>query len=200
MAMLGWPGDLMVTRRVGTVDQTAAHRLVSLSDTESEHGTSMVTVTAVLTAPGVFWRGVEATSDPIAATAGTIATEVPILAGCTAPVGDAVIRWTAPATAVSVRDLATGSGLSWSGSLAAGSYLFMDAAALRAWMTTDADAWAPAGTDATSGLDYPTGGPLQMWPAMFGMDPTDRRVTVALGGSGRGASTAVTFRARPAYL
>lgn len=200
MAMLGAPGDLIVTRRVGAVDQTAAHRLVSISDTDADSGTSMVTVTAVLSAPGVFWRGVEATSDPIAATAGTIAAEVPILAGCTAPVGDAVVRTTGPATGVTVRDLATGTGLSWVGTLALGAYVFMDAASLRAWTTTDPDAWAPSGTDVTSGLDYPTDGPLQLWPVMTGTDPTDRRVSVALGGSGRGATTAVTFRARPAYL
>ena len=200
MALLGAPGDIVVTRRIGSVDLAAAHRLVSATGMESDTGMPLATVTAVLSAPGVFWRGQEFTSEPVAASAGTVTLEVPELAGSTAPVADAVVRASGPLTSVSLNDVPSGTGLSWSGSLSVGAFLFMDARTLRAWTSTDGAAWTGSATDATGGIDYPPAGPLQLWPAMTATDPTDRRVSITVDGTGRGSGTAVAVRARPAYL
>lgn len=50
-------------------------------------------------------------------------------------------------------------------------------------------------TDATSGLDYPPAGRLQLWPRMNGGAPSSRDATVTVSGA-----TEVVVRARPAYL
>ena len=195
--LLARPGDVELTRRVLDVvgvatDQHASARLKSIAEIKGSTASPLILVTALLELPSVFWRGAVVTSAPIAATTDTSAV-VPSLNGSTAPVVDAVLRVTGPAASIDVRDPATGTGLSWTGTLTAGQYLYLDAAQLRAWTTTSASAWAATESDVSTGLDYPAPGPLELWP-------TNRTVSVAVTGTGRSATTALAVRAAPAYL
>lgn len=159
--------------------------------------------------PGAYWTGVPhastsvwdgSTSHVPTPTASTSAT-LDSLAGSTAPITDAVLRLAGPLTSAVVTDAVTGTGLSWSGAtIAAGTYLYLDAATLRAWSSTSGGQWTPGGTDRTAGLDYPGAGPLQLWPAAQDGDPADRQVHVTVALSGMGEGTALTVRAAPAYL
>lgn len=200
LGLLSGPGDLVLTRRVGAVDQVATCRLESLTDAEADTAGPLTTVTAVLALTAPFFRGVVASSSSIAAASGVVVGEVDSLAGCTAPVVDAVVRVAGPAASVSATDVPSGTGLSWAGSLPVGSYLYLDAASLAGWVSTSASQWTAGGTSVSPAVDYPPAGPLQLWPVMQGVDPTDRRVKVSIDGTGRGASTAVVVRARPAYM
>ncbi|MFJ2297390.1 hypothetical protein [Oerskovia paurometabola] len=198
IGVLTAPG-LTLTRTSGTLVCAAPASLVSVSPDEFKTAAE-ATFEAVLTIPTVFLRDLAPiTSAPIPADANTTA-EVPALAGGTAPITDAVVRVQGPCTAVQVVDVVTGTGLSWSGVLAAGEYLFMDAGSLTARRATSATAWTSGGSAVSGALDYPAAGPLALWPRASGNDPTDRRVTVKVTGAGRAPSTAVTIHARRAYL
>lgn len=194
--VLGGPGSLALTRTVGGLVTTAHARLVSVAH---EHvGAGYDRAVALLAVPGVFWRGEPIASVPAPASGGRI--ELPALAGSTAPVADAVVQVAGPLTSVQVACPVSGTGLSWAGSLPAGSYLYLDAAGVTARVSPSASAWETGGAPASSGLDYPAAGVLSLWPAMHAGDPADRRVHVTVTGAGHTAATTVAVRARPAYL
>lgn len=80
----------------------------------------------------------------------------------TAPVYDAVARFAGPfAGTATVTDTATGTGISWSGSLFQGQYAFVDVGRMRAHVGT-ATSWG-AGSDVSAGVDYPPAGRLVLW-------------------------------------
>lgn len=202
LALLGQPGGVEITRRA--IDDTVAHdttaiaRLKSISEPHADAASPLTTVTVVLDLPDVFWRGTIATS-PQAPASGDTVTEVTSLAGSSAPVVDAVVRVSGPATALQILDVASGTGLSWSGALPEGEYLYLDAATLRAWRSTSWSEWAPGAADESLGLDYPGPGPLEIWP-LPGAAPEQRTPRLSVSGAGRGSSTALAVRAAPAYL
>lgn len=105
------------------------------------------------------------------------------LAG-TAPIADAVVRFTGPFAQVSIVDQATGSGLTWTGTASSGQYLYLDAATLVARRSTSASAWESGGTDVSGGLDYPAPGPLQLWPVSGETSPGVLRRQVQVQTSG----------------
>ena len=153
------------------------------------------TATIMLSIPGVFLRG------PVtASTAANLGTSTTLtlanLAGSTAPIGDAIIRIKGGLTNPSVTDANSGSGISWSGTLATTDYLYLDARTLTARRSTSATAWTSGGTDVTSTLSYPVGGPLQLWPDVNGA------VTVQVTGSAPSASPipTISVQAGGAYL
>lgn len=120
----------------------------------------------VLSVPAVFWSdpvGPVVSQGPAATVTGALA--LPLLAGGSAPITDAIIRFKGPFNgAVAASDPASGAGLSWSGTLTTTQYVFLNADTLKAHISTSATSWA-AGTDATSGLDYPPPGPLVLTPS-----------------------------------
>jgi hypothetical protein len=156
--------------------------------------------TVALAVPGVFLRGASADTAPVVVTDGDTVT-LATLAGSTGPVPDAVLRVRGGATSVQLVDAVTGTGLSWAGlALASTDYLFLHAATLTARRSTNPAAWATGGAVVTGQLDYPGPGPLQLWPAMEGTDPADRRVKLTVTGTGFDATTALAVRAQPSYL
>ena len=82
-----------------------------------------------------------------------------------APVPDAILRFPATATAATFTDQVSGTGISWQGTAGSG-YVYVDAATLTAWRSTNADAWN--GGTSIGGVDYPSAGPLQLTPALDG--------------------------------
>ena len=201
VSLLAHPAGVTITRRLdGAGGQVAAARLKSIGAGTAQYATPLTVVPAVFEIPAGVWRDAAATTTAAVAAATDVTAALTALAGGSAPITDAVVRVQGPATGITVTDVVSGTGLSWTGALAAGEYLFMDAAALTARRTTSSTAWDAGGTAVSGTLDYPAAGPLLLWPRMAATDPTDRRVTIRVTGTGRAATTAVTIRARRAYL
>lgn len=194
--LLARPGDLQVVRTVAPASGSARARLVSIGEATAEAASPMLVVPAVLALPDVFFRGALVT---------TVAYPVPsagaaiVALGGSAPIADAKVRVTGPATSVTITDVTSTTGLSWTGALPAGQYLYLDAATLTARLSASSTAWDSGGTDVSAGLDYPAPGPLQLWPQMNAV-PSARRVVVAAAGTGITGATQFTVQARPAYL
>ena len=191
------PG-LIVSRTSGTLTTTAAGRLVSITPDLFVAGV-VHAYNVIVGLPGVFLRTEPAVSDLGVVTSG-VEREASHLAGTTAPVADAILRVRGPLSAAQVADVLTGTGLSWAGSLTGSQYLYLDAGTLTARRSTSASAWLSGGTDVSGQLSYPAEGPLQAWPRMQGTDPTDRRISLRITGSGFGGTTAVAVRAGGSYL
>ena len=195
IALLAGP-SLIVTRVSGGLSLAAAAALVALNPDTLYYGKG-AKARATLAVPGVFFRPAVATLDPGASNFTDF--NFSALAAGNAPVPDAIARWTGPGTAANVSDTISGTGLSWSGSaVAAGSYLYLDAANLQAWVSTSASQWTKGGTDVSGGLSYPVAGPLQVWPMMSASDPAVRTTKVTVTGSG--GWTGFALRAAASYL
>lgn len=191
------PG-LVLGRYSGGLETSAPAEFVSISPGQFTPDVGAF-FTVLLAVPGVFMRGASADSVPVVVTSGATVT-IATLAGSTAPVPDATLRLEGPATSVAAVDPVNGTGLSWTGVLSAGEYLFLDAQGLTARISSTATDWTAGGTDETSGLDYPPAGPLQIQPRMEGSDPADRRCKLTITGTGFTAATELTVRAAPSYL
>lgn len=147
--------------------RTALGRVVSaVEPTASTPLLDRYKLQIVVNIPGVFWSdpvGPVVSQGPAATVTGAFA--LPLLAGGSAPITDAIIRFKGPFNGVvAVSDPASGAGLSWSGTLTATQYAFLNADTLKAHISTSATSWN-TGTDATSGLDYPPPGPLVLTPS-----------------------------------
>lgn len=189
--------ELSRVSEVGTTTATA--RLVSLVPGDYLAG-EWAFYTATITRDEPFWRGAQWTSPLRSPAPAALALEG--LAESTAPVVDAVLRFTGPLSQVTVTDAATSTGLSWVGSLASGQYLYLDAGRLTARRTLSSTAWTSGGSDVSGGLDYPTAGPLQLiattTPAQ-GEQPDVRAMEAQVAVVGAGTGTAVMVRARGAH-
>lgn len=201
VSLLSRPGDLVVTRLVGGQTHEASGRLVSMSDPEFYPAGNAVVIDVTVALPGVFFRPpAPSTSTLIEAGMSVSGAPVSSVTGSTAPVTDAVVRVTGPLTYIQVTDDLTGTGLSWAGTLTASQYVYLDAGALTARVSTSSSAWSSGGSVANSGLDYPPAGPLVLWTGPHEGDVTDRRATISLTGTGMTSATAVAVRARRSYL
>ena len=150
-ALFARPAGVTLSRVSGGVTATATARLVSLTQGDVSLASGWASFTAVLTVPGVTFRGTVVNSAPLDAN-GNTTVALPTLAGSSAPIRDAILRLSGPATSFSWTCPTSGTGISWAGTLAAGSYLYVDAASLTAWITTSASAWTITGTVETSRL------------------------------------------------
>jgi hypothetical protein len=195
-------GDLMsllgvsssITRVVDTTLQSAASILVSVS--EPEYNPGAVTLTSQHRLPGVFFRGVSADTTLTIANASTPVT-VTNLATSTGPITDAMLRAAGPISAAGLTVTAPGNltGLTVTGTVPSGTYLFVDCASYRAWTSTSATAWGPAGTDVSGLLDVPSAGMLAVESRMKASTPSDRAASLLVAGT-----TSLTIRARKAFL
>lgn len=155
---------LTLTRISGGIQASARARLVSLTPGEYFAG-RLARYTAVLAVPGVFFRGPEGDSVPVALTSTPKVVDLANLTGSTGPIADAVVRVAGPLTSVTVGDDSTGTGLSWTGSLPVGQYLYLHAEQAVARRSASSTAWGPEdGTDVSGGLDYPVAGRLALQP------------------------------------
>ena len=223
--------DLTLTRSLltagGRVEHSARAELVSV-DWGDYMLRSHARATIVFSVPGVVFRDGNTTPWTALVGSGLTAT-IPHLSDSTGPIPDAIIRFTGPITNPSITDTNSGTSLSWTGTVAAGEYLFLDASRLTA-RKAGADAWLSGGSLVGS-VDYGGDGPLQLWPAIVtvggsytvtplspGMllspstllipdgapsgqgDSLGRQVQVQVSGSGMTAATQVAVRAEGSYL
>lgn len=195
--LLAMPG-LTLGRYSGGLATSAPAELVSISPGEFVVDSGAF-LTAALAIPSVFLRGATADTAPVVVTSPSTVT-LATLAGSTAPITDAVLRLTGPATSVTAVDVVTGTGIAWTGVLTAGQYLFLDVRTLTGRISSSATDWSAGGTDVSGQLDYPGPGPLQAWPRMEGVNPADRRVKLTVTGAGFTGATALAVRAAPSYL
>ena len=184
---------LTLTRVSGGITASAAARLVSANFEDFLVGATE-RLLIVLAVPGVFFREDAQTSAQQGFAADVSNAPVGHLGGSTGPIRDAVVQVQGPATAVQVSDPASGTGISWTGSLAAGAFLYIDPASLSAWISASASDWSKAGTDATAGVDYPPAGPLALWPR------ADGQVWFSAAGTGRTSATRIALRAGRSFL
>lgn len=192
-------GPITLGRESGGLITSAPAQLVAITPDEFTTGIEAL-IEVSLAVPGVFFRQTAAITTPeTIVVSGTTYDLVGLEVG-DAPITDTVLRVKGPLGSVQVTDTVYGTGLTWqtAAPLAATDYLYLNAATLRAWVSTSATAWAQP--TVTTPCSYTAGGPLQLWPRMAATDPADRAVQVKVTGSGFSASTALAARARPSYF
>lgn len=131
-------------------------------------------------------------------TADLVNTAIHHLAGSTAPITDPIIRITGPCTNPTITDPTTGTGISWTGTVAASTYLYLHPDRLTARTSASDTAWLSGGTNVSSGIDYPAPGPLQLWPMVDSF--TSRTIRLSATGTGKTAATRLTVRAARSFL
>lgn len=110
-----------------------------------------------------------------------------------APVTDPIIRVPAGVTSISITDAVSGTGISWTGARDSSKpWLYLDPLNLAAWTSPNAQAWT-GGADASTGVDYPANGPLQLWPN------TDCDYRIAAKTTGTAADATLLIRFRPSW-
>lgn len=196
-SLLTAPG-LVLGRSSGGITTSAPVEFVTASPGQFIADT-IADISVQLAVPGVFLRTTSVDSTPEVVTTGEVVS-LPGLAAGTAPVGDAVLRFRGAATSVSIVDVVSGTGISWTGTLTNSQFLFLHPATATARRSSSSADWASGGTDVSGGLSYPAPGLLQIWPRMAAADPAVRAASVTVTGAGFDANTALTVRAQPAYL
>lgn len=156
------------------------------------------TVTAELVIPGVWTRGTEVTATT------TVLTDthtINVLTGSDGKVSDGLLLLSGPFNAgVRIQDVA---GLSWiryTQPIPAGSRLRYDMTTGRAFLTTSGDGFT-GGTEVTQHLET---GPeiyyLRITPVISTANPLLAQPKFRVTSSGRDTTSALTVRARPAYI
>lgn len=104
--------------------------------------------------------------------------------GGSAPISDAVVRFSGPTAQVSVVDAGSGSSLSWTGTVNAGQYVYLHPDTMRARRSGSASQWDSGGTDVSAAVEYAPPGRLQLWPMSGETSPgvLRRQVQVATSG------------------
>lgn len=202
-ALLGTRHRLMTLKwATGSIVRVAGVTVEATSEPEYFAGAAMVRLTAVVKVPGVYWRDeADSTWAGTMPGAGQIVTP---LAGSTGPIVDAVLRVTGPAVQPSVRDVATGGTVAYTGTVQASQHLLVDCGQLRAAVVTT-DTWdLTGGTDVTGAINATGPGSAFRWlhltPAMAVGDPHSRAVMVDAAASGTSGASALKIRARRSYL
>ncbi|MEV6033563.1 hypothetical protein AB0L65_20580 [Nonomuraea sp. NPDC052116] len=206
-ALLGVRNRLMSLRyQAGSIVRVADVTITAASEPEVNTGAARARLTVVVEVPGVYWRDEAVTTWAGNANASNQA--VATLTGSTAPITDALLRVTGPATNITITDVATQGavGLLTSGSnaITASERLLIDAAAMRAAVVTT-DTWDLAtGTDKTGVISVFGPGSASRWihltPAMAVGDPFSRAVLISCTATGTTAASKLEVRARRAYL
>lgn len=167
-ALLVNPSKLLrIEQRTAPGETRVAYGTVAVGSEPQPQGSRLLQylMQFVVRIPGVFWSdgaGPQVAMDPAPTATGLI--NLSNLHGGSAPITDATVSLLGPFNGkASVTDPVSGTGLSWQGTVPAGTYLFLDAKSLRAWTSPSSGAWF-SGTDVSSGLDYPPVGPLQLMP------------------------------------
>ena len=118
----------------------------------------------------------------------------PEFAGCTGKLADAIIRISGPFTGLTLTAGVT--GVSTTYSLAAGTYFYINTATFRAWTGSLPTSWSPL---TLRPIDYPIGGPIQLWPTLAG-DPLNMPVSLTVEGTGFTADSTIAIRSRRWFL
>lgn len=191
-------GPLVVGRRSHGRDLETHAKLASLSDPVAVD--RYARISATLNIPSGLWRGPMVPWNhptPLHDNLHVVHT----LEGSTRPVMDAKLLIYGPAVSPTIRDGATGSALTYTGTVAAGQQLLIDCVEWRATVGADVT-WDSEGANATSGLlntgPMSTTTLLPLTPTATPAGVTETRLSLTLtGGTTR---TALQVRARAAHL
>lgn len=188
-----------VVDAAGSVRQTFAKVTDALTPEVQAGGRARVTV--ALSIPGGVWQDL-ATADwtQTGAASGTTY-EVTTLQGATAPISDAVVAVTGPATNPQLTDFTTGAYVRLNAALAAGEVWRVNSGtwATRYGSGLTVGSADTAGTDGQAVTVY-GGGTARFLRLQPQLVSNARRVRLTLTGSNFTAATAVTVRARRKYL
>ncbi|WP_378786609.1 hypothetical protein ACFMQL_20575 [Nonomuraea fastidiosa] len=206
-ALLGTRNRLMSLRyQAGSIVRIADVTITAASEPEIWVGAARARFSVVVEVPGVYWRDeAEATWQGSVTAPDQVVTT---LAGSTAPITDALIRVTGPATNFTLTDMASGGSIGMTVFLAnvipEGQRLLIDAAAQRAALV-GTDTWdLDGGTDRTGAMVVSGPGSATRWihltPAIALGDPFSRAVIVSCSATATTSESAVEIRARRAYL
>jgi hypothetical protein len=145
----------------------------------------------VLAIPGVFFYGspVEVTLPPNAETS------IELLEMSTAPILNPIFRLQT-GSAIQITDTVNRTGLSWSGTIPAGHFLFLDSENLRSWVSNNPNGWHIAGGQ-HGVVDYPVAGRLQLWPQPVLGELDQRQVRITVAGTGL---SEIVMRTQPSFL
>lgn len=155
----------------------------------------VVEVRIMLRVPGAFWRDASATTTT-AASLSAASVDVPVFAGLSAPVQDAIVRVKGACTGLRVTDDASLAYFDYSGELTSSQYLRFESASGRAWVTSS-DVWT-GGTEVSGDIDLD--GPLGVFEITpLTVDPADREAVLVVTTATR-SSAQIQVRGRGAYL
>ncbi|SDL73045.1 hypothetical protein SAMN05421874_12820 [Nonomuraea maritima] len=206
-ALLGVRNRLMSLRyEAGPIARIADVTITAASEPEIWVGAARARLTVVVEVPGVYWR--DETLSTWSGSANTVDQVVTTLAGSTAPITDALIRVTGPATNPTIRDVASGGTVALTtfgaNTISAGQWLVVDAQAMRAALVTT-DTWElTGGTDRTGVMVVSGPGSANRWlhltPAMAVGDPFSRAVVVSCTATSTTSASRLEIRARRSYL
>lgn len=202
-ALLGVRHRLMPLKWVtGTIVRVADVTVEAVAEPEYFPGAAIARLTAVVRVPGVYWRD-ETASTWEGALPG-VGQAVTPLAGSTGPIVDAVLRVSGPAVQPSVRDVASGGMVAYTGTVQAGEHLLIDCGWLTAAVVAT-DTWdLDEGTDVTGDIEATGPGSAYRWlhltPAMAVGDPHSRAVLVDAVAEGTSTESVLMIRARRSYL
>lgn len=186
---LGWVGQGRAAR-VEVQALSEPTRLGIGDDPEFE-------IAATLVIPGVWSRGGTVT-ETTAIDADT--KQIPVLAGMTGKVSDGVVVLTGPlAAGVRVQDRGGMSWFKYAAAIPAGSWLRFSMTTGRAWLGTAEDPWT-GGTEVSSDIQTGPGPYMLRVTPRWTTDPATTVPQLTVTSTGRGAASALTLRAAPAYL
>lgn len=169
--------------------------LVSMSPVGIGDADEVVELTALLRAPGLFWRD-DTVDTSTAAAIGSASVVVDVMEDLSAPVRDALIRVKGNVTDLRVTD-SGGSFFEYGVALTTADYLRFDSATGRAWVT-DADTWT-GGTEVTGDINTGPGVyPFELTP-FWSSDPDTRVARITVTTDTRSSSPTIEVRGRRAY-
>ncbi|WP_336633456.1 MULTISPECIES: hypothetical protein [unclassified Microbacterium] len=194
MGLFASSTTVIVGRKVTISDpgRTAVAKLTSVSEPElTAKAGALVGVVGLSILDGLFHS---ATTDVTWSLGSTISERITGLAG-SAPVDDWKIRCRGPLTSIRVTDTATGTGISWAGSVASNRWLHITGAAAR--VATTSTAWNVGGSDASGGISLHPAGLLSLTPTrQGGVRSTEWQVE----STGADTASEITLRAGAAWV
>lgn len=177
-------------RRISTTVLQSA-----VSDPERRGTTALLIQASITTSP--YWKEPNtAISLPQTLAAGYRVT-FPEFAGSTGRLDDAWMRITGPTKSLTLTSERDATGLHLNRAVNAGEYVFVDLARFVGYKSSRDSDWGLSSSEQI-GLDFPVGGPLQIWPMVT--DPEKSQVSLVVGGSGFTSASKVSIRASRSFV
>lgn len=166
-------GPVTLTRSYNGITDTATADVTVPPTLSTDYGVDGAKWVTSLTLTTPFFHNTTPITLAIPTSGGAIAE----LKTFDAPIADlTILRFQLPSTDVTLgaTDVASGTGVLWTGIKGSHSYLYIDASNAAAWLADSDDVWvASQGVDDTAHLSWPAAGLLQMYPKVDYNSPMD---------------------------